>query len=131
MLLLTLKFFKHLHCVLENNTLHVLEKDKLFEWSPVQQLCLMAPALPLAFATPGDDTTHTLQIWRPSASCAELVNLESKENTMRGEASSGVALCLKESVFLLYGREKRPVLKIREMSSKTRKLSSSMTSTGK
>lgn len=47
------QFFKLLHGLLWNYTLHALQKDKLFHYSAAQQLWITAPALTLVLPTLG------------------------------------------------------------------------------
>lgn len=53
MRLLTLKLFRHVHGLLENNRLYALKNKKLFERSPVERF-FNESALPLVFGTLGD-----------------------------------------------------------------------------
>lgn len=53
MRLFKLDFFKHLHGIFWTNKLYVLEIDKLFERSALQQICLRAPTLSPVFAILG------------------------------------------------------------------------------
>lgn len=93
---LMLELFKHPHGVLTNIMFYALEDDKLFGRSRVHQLFLTAPALPLVLETFEEEITHPLQIERPARSPPEVVELDNEGNVVRGEASPGVQLCLKE-----------------------------------
>lgn len=61
----------------------------------------------------------------------EVVEPDDEGNVARGEASSGVEICLKENSSLVYGGGDLPVPKAGEVGSKKKKLSSSMISVGK
>lgn len=62
----------------------------------------------------------------PAKSSAEVVKLDNEENAVRGETYSSVELCLKQGPFRTHGEEEPPIQKVREVGSRTRKLSSSM-----
>lgn len=56
----------------------------------------MAPALPLVFATLGDEITHLLQVERPAMSLTEVVELVDEGSIVGEENSSVVERCLKK-----------------------------------
>lgn len=59
------------------------------------------------------------------------MRLDGEENVVRGEAPSRVELCLEEGPFSVYGGERPPVPKAKEVGLKKRKLSLSMISVRK
>lgn len=131
MRLFTLEVVKHLHDLLRNGVFYALESEKLFEWSGVQQFRFLSLGLPRVFATYGVEADHPLQTERPAMSRAEVVDLNIEKIILRVETSSGVELCRKKSPYFVYGEGKPPIPKYKEVDSKKRKSSSSITMIGK
>lgn len=107
MRLLTFKLFQHVQGFLGNNTLSVLQNGKLFERSAVEKFCFTVSALLLLFAILGVEAGHPLQIKLQAMSPTELVALDKRANSVRGNASSGDELCFEKNPSLLYGRRSR------------------------
>lgn len=126
MRLTTLEFFKRLHGLFWKNVLYALENGKPSERSASKHFRFTAPVLPPVLAAFEDQSSHFLQIKRPTWSRAMVVELNDEKDDVGGEASSGVRLCLEKSPFLLYGEDEPPVKNVKEAGSEKKKLSSSI-----
>lgn len=111
--------------------LYAPEDVKLVEWSAVEQHCLTAPALPLMLSVFENGVAGTVEIERPAGSPAKMVELDDEGRAERVETFSRVELYPEKSRFPVYKIREPPVLKVKEVGSNKRKLSSTTISARK
>lgn len=97
----------------------------------MEQFCFTTPALPLVFATGGDEVGRPLQIKRPASSPTEVEELDDEGIAVRRESFFGFELFVEESPSFAYGEGELPLSKVEEVDLMKRMLSSSMVLVGR